>query len=354
MIHYVEGDLLSSDAQALVNTVNTVGVMGKGIALQFKERFPTNLHSYLIACKRNELVPGKLLVVEETTMNGNKLLIINFPTKKDWKQKSSYQYIEDGLKDLVKIIKERQIQSIAIPPLGCGNGGLDWNEVKKLMEHYLTPLTNTQIYIFEPNEVVREILKKQETHKEVKLTPARAMILYGMFYYELLGENSSLLVVNKLAYFLQRLGEPSFSIMQFKRSYYGPYCNRVDHLIFNLNGKYLKGMEQMKLTAFDPIELQYDKLKEVQDYVKKELNTKQNEILKNLTDLIDGFQTSLSLEILASVDFIRKENPTFTKEDIFKEIQSWSRRKKELIKERYISIAFDHLDEYANKFITTA
>ena len=139
MIQYIKGDLLSSDAQALVNTVNTVGVMGKGIALQFKERFPNNLNRYLSACKRNELYSGKLLVVEETTMTGEKKLIINFPTKKDWKHKSKNEYIEEGLKDLVAILRERNIQSIAIPPLGCGNDGLDWVEVRRpcLLRYWL-------------------------------------------------------------------------------------------------------------------------------------------------------------------------------------------------------------------------
>ena len=165
MIQYIKGDLLSSDAQALVNAVNIVGVMGKGITLQFKERFPNNLNRYLSACKRNELYPGKLLVVEETTMTGEKKLIINFPTKKDWKHKSKYEYIEEGLKDLVTILRELNIQSIAIPPLGCGNGGLDWVEVRRLMEKYLSQAPETQIFIFEPDDAIKEILKRQDAHK---------------------------------------------------------------------------------------------------------------------------------------------------------------------------------------------
>jgi len=323
MIQYIKGDLLSSDAQVLVNAVNTVGVMGKGIALQFKERFPNNLNRYLSACKRNELYPGKLLVVEETAMTGEKKLIINLPTKKDWKHKSKYEYIEEGLKCLVAILKERNIQSIAIPPLGCGNGGLDWMEVRRLMEKYLSQAPDTQIFIFEPDDGIK-ILKRQD--KEVKLTPARAMLLYSMFYYEMLGENSSLFVANKLAYLLQRLGESSLSKLKFKASYYSPYCIGVENLVQNLNGKYLKGMKQMKLTAFEPIELQYDRLNEVSDYVRKELNPKQLEILKKLIQLISGFQSPLSLEVLATVDFIRKENPGITKEETFQIIQAWSGR----------------------------
>ena len=292
MIEYIEGDLLSADAQALVNTVNTVGVMGKGIALQFKERFPNNLERYLAACKNNETVVGKMLVIKERTMLGEEKIIINFPTKKDWKHKSKYEYIEEGLKDLRKVIRENNIRSIAIPPLGCGNGGLEWNKVKILMEKYLQDLDDVQISIFEPDEAIKEILKKQDSNKEVKLTPARALLLYAMFCYESMGENTSLFVANKLAYLMQRLGESSFKRLQFKASHYGPYSVQVDHLVHALNGKYLKGLEQMKLTAFEPIELQYDKISEVSRYIKKELDSKQIDRLKRLITLIDGFQSA--------------------------------------------------------------
>jgi hypothetical protein len=247
----------------------------------------------------------------------------------------------------VKVIHDHAIQSIAIPPLGCGNGGLDWAAVKGMMEKYLNPLTDTNIYIYAPNESVKEILKQQEANKDAKLTPARAMLLYSMFFYESLGENSSLFVANKLAYLMQRLGESSFSRLQFTASFYGPYCVGVDHLVHALNGKYLKGMEQMKLTAFEPIELQYDRMKEVSEYVRKELNSKQHDVLKKLVKLIDGFQSALSLEILASVDFVRKEQPTISKEEATQKIQAWSNRKKHLFKEKYISIAYDHLEKYA-------
>src|SRR5690554_4295904 len=133
---YIKGNLLDANAQALVNTVNTVGVMGKGIALQFKENFPNNHKEYVAACKKKELQPGKLLVVKEITLDGEKI-IINFPTKTEWYLKSKYEYIEKGLEGLVKVITEYNIESIAIPPLGCGNGGLKWEKVKSMMEEHL-------------------------------------------------------------------------------------------------------------------------------------------------------------------------------------------------------------------------
>lgn len=345
---YIKGNLLEAHTQALVNTVNTVGVMGKGIALQFKEAFPHNYKLYAAACKRKELEPGKLLVVKEQTLEGEKI-IINFPTKTEWYLKSKYEYIEEGLKELAKIIKEYKIKSIAIPPLGCGNGGLKWGEVQGLMEKYLGNISEVQIEIFEPNAVIKELLKKEETKKEIKLTPARAMLLYAMFYYESMGETSSLFVANKLAYFLQRLGEKSLNRLKFHASHYGPYSVQVEHLLHNVNGKYLKGLEQMNAKAFEPLELQYDKAKELSEYIKKELTPEHKQRIKNLMELIDGFQSALSLELLATVDFVKKQKSDIKHEDIKLAIHNWSERKHKLFQEKYISIAIKHLQDYSRK-----
>ncbi len=151
MIHYVNGDLLESSAEALVNAVNIVGVMGKGIALQFREAFPGNYMLYRQACKDKRLSVGELLVTEETTKTHGCKIIINFPTKKHWRNPSEYFYIEDGLKALCKEIKDRGIHSIAIPPLGAGNGGLDWAKVKPMIEASLSDV-DCDIYLYEPLE----------------------------------------------------------------------------------------------------------------------------------------------------------------------------------------------------------
>ncbi len=342
MIKYTKGNLLEAPVQALVNTVNTVGVMGKGIALQFKEAFPTNLKAYLEACKEGWLQPGKLLVVREETLDGEKV-IINFPTKIEWFKKSRYEYIEEGFKELVKVIESEEIKSIAIPPLGCGNGGLKWEKVRALMERYLSPLTDVEIIIYEPSEKVKEILKKEESTKHITLTPARAMLLYAMFYYETMGETSSLFVANKLAYFLQRLGEKSFNRLKFEASHYGPYSVQVVHMLHDLTGKYLKGLEQMKAKAFEPLELQYDRVKEVSGYIKKKLTQEQRNRLKNLITLIDGFQSALSLEVLASVDYVLRKKPGIQENQVLRTIQSWSERKRKLIQGKHVQIALQHL-----------
>ncbi|MFD1628948.1 macro domain-containing protein [Pseudopedobacter beijingensis] len=342
---FKKGNLLEAQTEALVNTVNTVGVMGKGIALQFKETFPNNFKVYKAACKNGELTPGKLLVVKDHTLEGEKL-IINFPTKTEWFKKSKYEYVESGLQELARLITDTGIKSIAIPPLGCGNGGLDWNKVKPMMENHLGGLQHVDVIVYEPNEQVKQLLKNQTLQKDTKLTPAKALLLYAMFYYDSLGENTSLFVANKLAYFLQRLGESSLNKLKFEAYHYGPYSVQVEHIIHNLNGKFIKGLEQMQAKAFEPLELQYDSLKEVSDYVKRELSPSQHSIIKKMIKLIDGYQSALSLEILASVDFIRKENPGIDLANAKIKVKDWSSRKDKLFKDKYIDIAWNHLEKY--------
>jgi len=343
---YLTGNLMEADTQALVNTVNTVGVMGKGIALQFKERFPLNFKIYADACKKGEMKIGKMLVVKENNLNGE-IIIINFPTKTEWFKKSQYDYIEEGLKDLVRVIVDYKIQSIAIPPLGCGNGGLNWNKVKSLMDKYLGQLSIIDINIFEPNDAVKEILQKEKQKKDVGLTAARAMLLDALYTYVLRGEDASVFAANKLAYFLQRIGENLK--LQFVGYSYGPYAQAVEKVLYALNGKYLKGLEQMKAMAFEPLQLNFDRYQEVKDFVKKELTSEQKERLNSLYRLIEGFESSLALEILASVDFLRHQNENITEEGLFEKIQEWNERKRNLIKKEYITIAVNHLDNYINK-----
>lgn len=343
---YITGNMLEADTEALVNTVNTVGVMGKGIALQFKELFPMNFKIYAAACKKGEMQVGKMLVVKENTLNGEKL-IINFPTKTEWFKKSQYSYIEDGLKDLAKVIEEYKITSIAIPPLGCGNGGLKWEKVKPMMDKYLGQLSNVAIQIYEPNDAVKEILQKEEVKKEVGLTAARAMLLYALFKYERLGEVATIFSANKLAYFLQKSGEPMR--LQFVPYKYGPYAQAIEKVLYALNGKYLTGMEQMKARAFEPLQLNYQKYEEVEKYVNTNLNSDQKQRLESIFNIIDGFETTLSLEILSSAHFLLSDNPKLTEDQLFEKIQDWNERKKNLVTKEYINIAMEHLNNYGSK-----
>jgi O-acetyl-ADP-ribose deacetylase (regulator of RNase III) len=343
MVTVKKGDLLESGAEALVNTVNTVGVMGKGIALQFKEAFLNNNKVYVDACKKNELVPGKLIAVWDENLHLGKKLIINFPTKTHWRQPSKYEYIEQGLVALRKLLQDENIKSVAVPPLGCGNGGLDWERVRPMIINALDGL-ETEVILFEPNDAIKAILQKQEVRKEVGLTPARAALLYVLFAFESMGEYSSLFAANKLAYFLQRKGQKLN--LDFKPYHYGPYAIGVEKVLYHLNGVYLKGMEQGQAKPFEPLKLNYEKWYEVNDYVNKKLDAEDSQRVKKLVHFLSGFTSELSLEILSTVDFIISENPDYTFEEVMKAVASWNIRKKELFKKEYVLISYNYLNEH--------
>ena len=149
MIIYKNGNLLEEPAEALVNAVNTVGVMGKGIALQFKQRFPKNMQEYAQACKAREVVVGKMFVTETGELLGPRWLV-NFPTKQHWRNPSKIEWLIEGLVDLRRFIVANNVNSIAIPALGVGNGGLDWELVKAQIESALGDLERVEILVFEP------------------------------------------------------------------------------------------------------------------------------------------------------------------------------------------------------------
>lgn len=219
MIHYIKGNLLDSKAEALVNTVNTVGVMGKGVALQFKQQFPENTKLYTKAAKEGTIDIGKLLVTKDTSLHSREKIIINFPTKTDWRKPSEYYYIEKGLEDLVQIVKDRHIKSLALPPLGAGNGGLSWMRVKQILERHLSVFDDVEIYIYEPTNAIEEALKKERA----KLTPARAMLLDVLYDIVKNGEFISEFAAEKVAYFLQRFGAKDVFKLNYTPNFYGPY-----------------------------------------------------------------------------------------------------------------------------------
>ena len=149
MIQYKSGNILTEDAEALVNTVNCVGVMGRGIALQFKNAFPENFKAYAAACKRKEVQPGQMFIFETNTLTNPKF-IVNFPTKRHWRGKSRIDDVRSGMDALVAELQNRKIRSIAIPPLGSGLGGLNWAEVRSLIKEALIGLDDVQVVIYEP------------------------------------------------------------------------------------------------------------------------------------------------------------------------------------------------------------
>lgn len=342
MIHYKTGNLFDSEAEALVNTVNTIGVMGKGIALQFKNMFPNNYKIYSNACKNNELKIGQLLVTEEATLLTGKKIIINFPTKTNWRLPSEYKYIEDGLVELKKVIKAKNIKSIAIPPLGTGNGGLDWNKVKQILGNSLSNL-DCEIYIYEPTATIKEVLKKER----VKLTPARAMLLSVL--YELIrnGEFVSEFAAEKVAYFLQRFGAKETFKLEFQPNFYGPYSGKVKHVLYYLNGSYIMGYSSKDKKPFEELGIVRDAEKEVNDFLNKAENAEHKAIVEKTKKFLTGFYSPFGLELLSTIDFIITERKIVTQEDITKELENWSNRKKTLFTNpKFIQVATNNIKSY--------
>ncbi len=337
MITYKKGDILESDAQALINTVNTVGVMGKGIALQFKKAYPHNYKEYKDACKNSTIGVGKLLVVQDANITSGSKFIINFPTKKDWRKPSEYSYIEDGLIDLISVIERYNITSVAIPPLGAGNGGLQWGRVKQMIEEKLNGL-NINIVVYEPNTHICEQLKSER----VKLTDARALLLYMLHDLVSSGSFVSEFSSEKICYFLQRCGADTYFKLDFKAHFYGPYSGKVRHVLVALNGSYIMGYSDMNKGAFEPLMLIEDGFKTVDDYIK---NKPELMAIANRTKvLLTGFYSDFTLELLSSVDYIIGKNNTFDKDSIMSELQNWNDRKRSLFSNiEYIELAINQL-----------
>lgn len=339
MIHYQTGNLLDSDAMALVNTVNTIGVMGKGIALQFKNMFPNNFKLYANACKEKEVKIGRLLVTEEETLLKGKKIIINFPTKTNWRLPSEYNYIEAGMTELVKVLKEKNIKTIAIPPLGSGNGGLDWNKVKVIMEKHLSGLA-CEIYIYEPSTVIQEVMKKER----VKLTPARAMLLSVLYDLVKNGEFVSEFAAEKIAYFLQRFGAGESFKLEYHPNFYGPYSGKVKHVLYYLNGSYIMGYSSKDKKPFEELGLIADGESEVERYLQQPENVKYKEVIEKTKIFLSGFYSQFGLELLSTIDFIKQDKQVSTVEAITIELKNWSDRKKTLFTNpNFIQIAINNI-----------
>jgi len=342
MINYRIGNLLDSEAEALVNTVNTVGVMGKGIALQFKNMFPNNFKAYSEACKHKELKIGKMFVTEEESLLSGKKLIINFPTKTNWRLPSEYKYLEEGLKDLVNFIKKHNIKSIAIPPLGSGNGGLDWNKVKKLLEIHFADI-DCDFYIYEPNTAIKEVLKKER----VKLTPARAMLLSVLYDLVRNGEFVSEFASEKIAYFLQRFGAKDAFKLEFQSNFYGPYSGKVKHVLYYLNGSYIMGYSSKDKKPFEELGIVPDAEIDVDEFLNKPENSSFKSIVIRTKNFLNGFYSPFGMELLSTIDFIIEEKQVNTYEDISKELKNWSNRKKTLFTNpKFIQIAIKNIQSH--------
>ena len=337
MIHYLTGDLFESKAVALVNTVNLLGVMGKGVALQFKNRYPQNFKLYKTACQTGNIAIGKLFVTREDSVFGERI-IINFPTKTDWRKPSEYSYIKEGLDDLIRVIEEYQIESIAIPPLGAGNGGLNWGTVKNLICSKLSGL-DIDIYVYEPSSHIVEKMRSER----IKLTPARALLLYVLYDLVRHGEYVSEFSSEKVCYFLQRFGAADLFNLHYEPKYYGPYSGKVKYVLNAMNGSYIMGYSDMNKKPFESLTLVSDVIDEIEQFIKSDVSL--NDIATKTMNFLHGFYSDFGLELLSSVDYIMCQyGKEISVDDIYKHLSEWSSRKGKLFHDKkHIELANKHL-----------
>ena len=340
MIEYTEGDILQSDgkAEALVNTVNCVGVMGRGIALQFKKAYPENFRAYAKACKKGDLRLGRMFVYE-TGRPDNPRYIINFPTKQHWRNKSQTKSIEEGLEDLVEVIRKNHIQSIAIPPLGCGLGGLRWNEVKSRITTALEPLTDVNVIVFEPGEAPAAE-EMRHAPKEPEMTTARAVLVALMRRYLCggLDPTVSLLEVHKLMYFMQEAGEPLKLV--YRKARYGPYAENLRHLMNTVEGHYVTGYADGDDTPWKQLDLKPDAVEKAQAFLEEHPKTHSH--LGKVADLVEGFESPFGLELLSTAHWSVKHEEIRSMQEVVKAIYRWGDRKQRFT-ERQIGIAVETL-----------
>jgi O-acetyl-ADP-ribose deacetylase (regulator of RNase III) len=352
MITYTHGNLLEADAEVLVNTVNTVGVMGKGIALMFKERFADNYRLYAAACKAGEVQTGKIFITEVHELAGP-CWIVNFPTKQHWRSPSRLEWIVDGLQDLRRFLLEKKIKSIAIPPLGAGNGGLVWSEVRSIIEKELSDL-DLDIIVFEPTQKYQNVAKRTGVEK---LTPARALIAELVRRYWVLGMECSLLEIQKLAWFLERSIEKaglSSLDLKFKAHQYGPYADRLRHLLEGLDGSYLHC--EKRISDAGPLDVIWfdDERKDfVQTYLKTEAKA-YLPALEETTAAIDGFESPFGMELLATVDWLlAKEHVKPNVSALREGLHRWrggkyaAERKNRLFDDRALGVALNRIASHA-------
>lgn len=340
MIRYTSGNLLEADADALVNTVNCVGVMGKGIALQFKQAFPENYEKYRQACQRGEVKLGRMFVFGTGNLMGTKF-IINFPTKQHWKGKSKIEDVDRGLDTLVEVIRANRIKSVAVPPLGCGNGGLDWSIVRKLIHRKLGELEDVNVLVFEPSGAPANREMKIAT-KEPNMSRGRAALLGIFSKYLIPGYELTMLEIQKLAYFLQEAGEPLK--LDFVKDKYGPYAETLHHVLQRIEGHFIRGYgDRSRDASVEVVPAAVEKALEVLEAMYPDTLERADRVER----LIEGFETPFGLELLSTVHWVFKETPE-CRESLMRtvsEVHSWNDRKAEIFGATQIELAWAQLKE---------
>ena len=340
MIRFTTGDILAEDAEALVNTVNCVGVMGRGIALQFKKAFPENFRVYADACARGEVRPGRMFVFETRQLT-NPRYIINFPTKRHWRGNSRIEDIDAGLKDLVMVIRERDIRSIAVPPLGSGLGGLEWSDVRPRIEKALHGFNDLDVVVFEPRGApdAERMVRGREVPR---MSPERAVLvgLMNRYLNGLLDPFVTLLEVHKLMYFMQEAGQRLR--LRYTEGPYGPYAENLRHLLNEVEGHFISGFGDGGERPDKQLELVPGAVEDATKALHRSPKTRER--FDRVTDLVDGFESAFGLELLSTVHWVLVRDNPASQDDLVRLTYAWNERKKRF-SARQIGLAADVLRE---------
>ena len=340
MIEFRSGDILKDDAEALVNTVNCVGVMGRGIALQFKAAFPENFKIYAEACQRGAVQPGRMFVFETGQLTPPRY-IINFPTKRHWRGNSRMEDIDAGLAALVEVIREKCIRSVAIPPLGSGLGGLDWLDVKPRIEAALRPLTDVRVIVYEPAGAPASDTMTH-SRKAPSMTAGRAALVELTHRYlgGLLDPFVTLLEVHKLMYFMQEAGEPLR--LKFTQAPYGPYAENLRHVLHAIEGHLVSGYADGGDAPDKQLKLVPGAVAEATAFLDQHSATRAR--FDKVAELVEGFESPFGLELLSTVHWVVKHEPVSTLDDVVERTYAWNPRKRQFTP-RQIGIAVNLLSQ---------
>ena len=342
MLQYKTGNILAEETDALVNTVNCVGVMGRGIALQFKNAFPDNFKAYAQACKRQEVQPGRLFVFDTGRLT-NPRYIINFPTKRHWRGKSRMEDIESGLQALREVIRDKKIRSLAVPPLGTGLGGLNWNEVRLRIEEALADFGDVRIVIFQPGgaPAAARIAKGQAPPG---MTAGRAVLVGLMDRYlrGLLDPFVTLLEVHKLLYFMKVGGEPAVKRLRIVKGLYGPYAENLTHVLREVEGHYITGYGDGGDEPHKKLDLVPGAVTAAERVLRENAGTHAR--FGRVVDLVEGFESSFGLELLSTVHWVMARESPNSLSEVIPRVHAWDERKK-MFSARQIRLAANVLAE---------
>ncbi|MBW0103662.1 macro domain-containing protein [Pseudonocardia sp. KRD291] len=353
MIEFGSGNLLRWEAEALVNTVNTVGVMGKGVALQFKQAFPENYRFYRRACDQGVVELGRMLVWDSGQL-GPRRYIINFPTKGHWRANSRIGDVREGLKDLVRVVSEYEIESVAIPALGCGNGGLEWSDVLPLMQEELHEIP-ARVVIFPPagapaaREMVIATTKPAMTYGRAALLALVGRYANAALHerFELARPGASLLEIQKVMYLLQSAGQPLR--LKYAKGLYGPYAENLNKVLESMEGHYIRGYGDRTRTvlALDPIELAPGAEDEAREWLKASRPDVETDVDRVL-DLVQGWENAYGMELLATVLYASEQDEQVVKnpDKAVEYVHSWNRRKAATFPQQHVKRAWERLTQF--------